>query len=311
MKKIISLKFRILLLFVAAITVLNIQIFYGQQEHPARVGQPSAEKNLYVYFLDVGQGDSAFIRTPNGKNILIDAGQCAIVNVDEFDAGKEIVIPFLIKKNITKIDYVVASHAHADHLGGLLSVMKKFPVGVVYDSGFSYSSPIYENFLQIIKLKKISYNLVGKGDVLNWDPDLTVKVLSPRKNNLFEDPNNNSIVLKITYKNVSFLFTGDAEALAEDEIVGNYKKSELSSVILKVPHHGSKTSSTEYFLDAVNPEVAVISCGRYNRFRHPHPDTVRRFDDFNIELHRTDKEGTIFVSTDGETYTIKSLGFKK
>jgi len=302
MKKTILLKLRILLLFVIATVILNIQVFYGRQEHPA--------KNLYVYFLDVGQGDAAFIRTPNGKNILIDAGQCAVGD-DEFDAGKEIVIPFLVKKNITKIDYVVASHAHADHIGGLLSVMKKFPVGIVYDSGFSYPSPIYEKFLQIIKLKKIPYKIAQQGDILNWDPDLTVKVLSPRKNNLFEDPNNNSIVLRIAYKDISFLFTGDAEALAEDELVGNNKKSEVSSVILKVPHHGSKTSSTEYFLDAVNPEIAVISCGRYNRFRHPHSDTVRRYNDFNIELHRTDKEGTIFVSTDGETYIIKSLGFKK
>ncbi len=302
MKKIISLKFRILLFFVTVITALNIQVFYGQQEQTA--------KKLYVYFLDVGQGDGAFIRTPNGKSILIDAGQSAL-GYDEFDAGLEIVIPFLTKKNITKIDYVVASHAHADHIGGLISVMKKFPVGIVYDSGFSYSSPVYEKFLQIIKLKKISYKIAGQGDILNWDPDLTIKVLSPRSNRLFEDPNNNSIVLKITYKNVSFLFTGDIESIAEDEILNNYKKNEISSTILKVPHHGSRSSSTEGFIDAVNPEVAVISCGRYNRFRHPHPAIVKLYGEFGIELHRTDKEGTIFISTDGETYTVKSFGFEK
>lgn len=302
MKKTFLSKLRIFLFFVSVVAVFNTEIFYAQQEQ--------SSKNLYVYFLDVGQGDGAFIRTPNGKNILIDAGQCAMGD-DEFDAGLEIVLPFLTKKNIKKIDYVIASHAHADHIGGLLSVMQKIPVGVVYDSGFPYSSPVYEKFLQIIKLKKISYKIVQQGDTLNWDTDLTVKVLSPRRNRLFEDPNNNSLVLKITYKDISFLFTGDAEALAEDEMVANYKKSELSSVILKVPHHGSKTSSTEDFLDAVNPEIAVISCGRYNRFRHPHSDTVRKYNDYRIELHRTDKEGTVFVSTDGETYTIKSLGFKK
>lgn len=304
MKKTILSKLKILLFSVSAITALNAGIFYG-----APPSDPSA-KNMYVYFIDVGQGDAAFIRTPNGKNILIDAGQCS-AGEDEFDAGLEIVLPFLAKKNVKQLDYVVASHAHSDHIGGLLSVLKKMPVGVVYDSGFPYSSPEYAKFLHVIKSKKIPYKLALQGDSLDWDPDLTVKVLSPQRNRLFEDPNNNSIVLKITYRNVSFLFTGDIEALAEGEIISNYKKSELASIILKVPHHGSKTSSTEDFLDAVNPEIAVISCGRFNRFRHPHSDIVRRYNDFNIELHRTDKEGPVFISTDGETYSIKSLGFKK
>lgn len=302
MKKTILSKLRFFLFFVSAAIVLNIKVFCAPPEQPS--------KNLYVYFLDVGQGDGAFIRTPNGKNILIDAGQCS-EGADEFDAGVDIVLPFLTKKNITKIDYVVVSHAHSDHVGGLISVMKKIPVDVVYDSGFPYSSPVYAKFLQIIKQKKILYKIARRGDTLDWDPDLTVKVLSPDVRKFFEDPNNNSVVLKITYKNVSFLFTGDIEALAESDILDNYKKSELSSVILKVPHHGSHTSSTADFLDAVDPEIAVISCGRFNRFKHPHSGIVKRYNDFRIELHRTDKEGTIFISTDGETYTIKSLGLKK
>ncbi|MEW6555868.1 MAG: DNA internalization-related competence protein ComEC/Rec2 [Elusimicrobiota bacterium] len=290
-------KLKFLVILFTGLLVVNL---YSQQE--------TKPKNLEVYFLDVGQGDGAFLKTPNGKNILIDAGQCALED-DEFDAGKEIVIPFLVKQGITKIDCIVASHAHADHIGGLISIMKKYPVGEVLDTGFPYPSPVYTRFLQVIKLKKIKYKIVTRGEILHWDADLSVEVLSPNTNQLFDDPNNNSIVLKITYKNVSFLFTGDMETSAEESVLSNYKKSELSAVILKVAHHGSRSSSTEDFLSAVSPEVAVMSVGRYNRFRLPHPTIVKRYNDFDIELHRTDKEGTIIVTTDGETYSLNAVGF--
>lgn len=293
---------RIFILIVAAIATLSV--------HPVHSAVKGNEKNLYVYFLDVGQGDGAFIRTPSGKNILIDGGQGSN-EYDDFDAGKKVVVPFLIRKKITKIDYIVVSHSHNDHIGGLISVMKKYPVGVVYDSGFAYSSPVYTEFLKTIKNKEIKYQIVQKGDVLKWDPDLRVEVFSPKSNRLYDDPNNNSVVLKITYGKVSFLFTGDIEDAASADLLGNYGKKELAAEILKVPHHGSRTSSGVDFLEAVYPEIAVISCGRYNRFRHPHSTVVERYNDFGIELHRTDKEGTVFVATDGDTFTIKSLGIEK
>ncbi len=271
----------------------------------AAPGVPTG-KEMYVYFLDVGQGDSIFIHTPNGKNILIDAGP-----VDEgFDAGKEIVLPFLRKKNVKRIDTIVASHAHGDHIGGLPSIMEELPVGEVLDTGFVYPSPFYEKFLKTINAKKIPYRIVQKDDVLKWDPDLSVKVLSPRRGHFFEDPNNNSIVIRMVYKNMSFMFAGDAEDLAEYEIISNYKKSDLASVILKVPHHGSHTSSTDVFLEAVQPEVGVIMAGRFNRFHLPNKAILKRYADYGIELHRTDTEGTIFITTDGETYALKPLGFK-
>ena len=287
---------------------------FSAEPVPAAISVPSASaahgapaaKDMYVYFLDVGQGDSIFIHTPNGKNILIDAGP-----VDEgFDAGKEIVLPFLRKKNVTRIDTMVASHAHGDHIGGLPSIMEELPVGEVLDTGFVYPSPFYEKFLKTINAKKIPYHIVQKDDVLKWDPDLSVKVLSPRRGHFFEDPNNNSIVIRMVYKNMSFMFAGDAEDLAEYEIVSNYKKSDLASVILKVPHHGSHTSSTDVFLEAVQPEVGIIMAGRFNRFHLPNKAILQRYSDYGIELHRTDTEGTIFVSTDGNTYVLKALGFK-
>lgn len=266
-----------------------------------------AVKSMYVYFIDVGQGDCTFIRTPNGKNILIDGGP-----LDEgFDAGKEIVVPFLRKKNVKYLDTIVATHPHGDHIGGLPSIMKAIPVGEVLDSGFVYPSPFYEKFLKTINAKKIPYRIVQKDDILKWDPDLKVKVLSPRRDRFFEAANNNSLVIRVVYKNMSFLFPGDAEDLAEYEILSNYRKSELASVILKVPHHGSKTSSTDIYLEAIQPEVGIVPVGRFNRFHLPNNGVMKRYADYGIEIHRTDKEGTIFVATDGETYTLKALGFGK
>jgi len=288
------------------LTVLSAVCFAVPVFAAEPIENSGTEKNMYIYFLDVGQGDCIFIRTPNGKNILIDGGPLD----EEYDAGKEIVVPFLKKKNVKYLDTIVATHPHGDHIGGLPSILKAMPVGEVLDSGFVYPSPFYENFLRTISNKKIPYRLVQKDDILKWDPDLTVKVLSPRRGHFFEDPNNNSIVIKMNYKNMSFLFTGDAAELSEYDIVSNYRKSELASVILKVPHHGSRTSSTDIFLEAVRPEVGIVPVGRFNRFHLPNNGVMKRYADYGIEIHRTDKEGTIFVSTDGETYSLKALGFK-
>jgi len=262
---------------------------------------------MYVYFLDVGQGDAVFIKTPSGKNILIDGGPAE----SAFDAGKEIIIPFLKRQNVRKIDVIVATHPHGDHIGGLVSVLKDIPVGEVLDTGFVYPSPYYERFMRVINSKKIKYKIVQKDDKLNWDSALSVKVLSPRRNNLYEDPNNNSIVIRMVYNDISFLLTGDMEDIAEYDVVSNYRKDELSAIIMKVAHHGSTTSSTDIFLETVQPEVAIICVGRLNRFHLPRKSILKRYEDYGIELHRTDKEGTIFISTDGETYALQALGFAK
>ncbi len=272
---------------------------------PLYAERPLAARTLTAHFIDVGQGDCIFIQLPNGKNILIDGGP----EDEYFDSGKEVVEPYLNNIGIKSIDTVVISHAHRDHIGGLSHIIKNFPVSFVYDSGYAYPSPIYERLLRLINKRNIKYFVAREGVKIQMDPSVEILVLGPPKRLLWDDPNNNSIILRITYKKISFLFTGDLEGDGEDSLVRIFKYG-LESNILKVPHHGSKTSSTDDFIDAVNPEVAIIQVGRFNRFRHPHPSVVKRLKDFGCELYRNDADGTIVVRTDGESYKVEKLGFK-
>jgi len=269
-------------------------------------GKKVHKQKLYlkVWFLDVGQGDGAVLITPQKKVVLIDAGP-GETSLDNFDAGEEVVIPFLHSLGVKKIDYVVASHAHLDHIGGLISVFREFKIGVVYDSGFNYPSYTYERFLKVIKAKKIKYKIIKRGDKLKWDKYLKIDVLSPPPK-LFRggsDCNDNSIVLKIKYNNISILFTGDAERRAELKMISKYK-NRLEATVLKVGHHGSYTSTVDKFLYYVLPEVAVISCGRNNRFGHPHKSVLRRLQKYGVKIYRTDLMGNIFFKTDGKKYWI-------
>jgi len=177
-------------------------------------------------------------------------------------------------------------------------------VDKVYDSGYVYPSPIYERLLKQINTAKITYVIARAGMKVELDPLIEIKVLAPPKNLPWDDPNNNSVVVQIKYKDIAFLFTGDIEADAEDSLIRQYRYG-LESQILKVPHHGSKTSSTDDFLDAVNPEVAVIHVGRGNRFGHPNANTLRRYKDFGVKLYRTDTDGTVIVETDGKVYEVR------
>jgi len=254
---------------------------------------------MTVHFIDVGQGDCSLIQTPSGKTLLIDGGP----EDQYYDAGKERVVPYLAALGIKKIDAIVISHAHRDHIGGLPAIISSFPTEKVYDSGYVYPSPIYEKLLRLINKLKITYITVRAGAKIELDPLVEIKVLAPPKNLPWDDPNNNSVVLQVRYKDISFLFTGDIEADAEDSLIRQFRYG-LESHILKVPHHGSKTSSTDDFIDAVNPEVAVIQVGRGNRFRHPSDSVLRRYKDFGIKVYRTDLDGNIVVETDGKVYEV-------
>ena len=260
---------------------------------------------LKVYFIDVGQGDSAFIVTPNNYTMLIDAG-----DLDEFhDYGKDVYS--FIKKQLgfNKIDVVLVSHPHKDHIGGMIYVLSNMKVEKFYDPGFPYPSEIYSNLLEIVNEKGVKYYLARGESYINLDPSLEIKILYPQKNFVFDTPNDNSVVVRIRYKEISVLFTGDIEANAEKIIVKKYKnkQQEISSNILKVPHHGSNTSSTYEFLQLVSPEVAIISCGRNNRFGHPHYKILKRYENYGVEVFRTDIDGTIEVIIDGKDYKINKF----
>lgn len=291
---------RILLIFILAFLVLSINLFSAGLEGKVNYGKPL----LKVIFLDVWQGDSALIITPSGKIALIDAGQGGSEYM-RFDAGEMVIYPYCKQNGITKFDYVVMTHPHSDHIGGLPYIFNKIRISKIYDCGQPYTSQLYINCLETISEKKIKYSIPLGPLNLNWDPLIKVKVLHPPKGwNYSDNPNNNSIVIKIIYNKISFLFTGDAEDNAEYTMVDS--KFDLNSTILKVPHHGSDTSSCDAFLDAVNPEVAVISVGKNNKFGHPSPSTLARYVQRGIKIYRTDYHGHITVITDGENYEIET-----
>jgi beta-lactamase superfamily II metal-dependent hydrolase len=247
---------------------------------------------LSVYFLDVGQGDSELLRFGN-KTILIDAG--------ETDQGDRVVAD-LRKAGVTRIDLLVATHPHSDHIGGMQAVLNAFPVGQVLDDALPSSSPIYQNFLRAIDKKGITYTVAEQGRTIDLDPSLRILVLSPPEERFGDDPNANSIVLRISYGTVIFLFTGDMGGEAEDALVKS--SYPLDAKVLKVGHHGSEYSSSKAFLSRVHPEIAVIEVGKDNPYGHPHKPTLRNLADAGVTVYRTDLDGTILVRSDGATYSV-------
>lgn len=251
--------------------------------------------DLTIYFIDVGQGDSTLIVTPNHKTILIDGGGTEFES--DFDIGEQTLLPEILGQGITKIDYVLVSHFDSDHVGGLLTILENLKVEHVIISRQSKVSENYKKFLKIVKDKKIDVMVVKKDDEICVEKSLKIEVLWPREEQLVDNVlNNNSIVAKIVYNNFSILFTGDIEKIAEENIIREYKERNLlTSNIIKIAHHGSKTSSTEGFLSMVNPQIALIGVGQDNKFGHPNEETIQRLKSMNIKIYRTDQMGEITI----------------
>ncbi len=232
----------------------------------------------------LGNGDSTLIVTPNNKKILVDGGGS---EYGDFDVGSKILVPYLLNRKILTIDYLIISHFDTDHVGGLLTVMEELKVDKVVISKQGEDSENYRKFREIVKKNKIKVQIVGQGDRLKIENEVYFDILWPNNSNLLSENilNNNSIVCKLVYKNFSMLFTGDIEEIAEKQILQEYRNNLqlLKSNILKVAHHGSKTSSTEEFIDAVKPKSALIGVGENNTFGHPNDSVLERLTKIRCE----------------------------
>ena len=236
-------------------------------------------KDLEIHFLDVGQGDSCFIITPNRKTILIDGGGSTS---STFDVGKDTLIPYLLDKGYTNLDYVFISHFDQDHVGGILPVLEELHVGQVFISKQEEKSENYKTFLELVKKKKLKMQEVKAGDKITIE-DVSFQILWPIEKQIEENQlNNNAMVMKLQYKSFSMLFTGDIEEVAEKKILDTYQNhlEILKATVLKVAHHGSKSSSTDKFLEAVNSKVAIIGVGENNMFGHPSNVVLERLQSF-------------------------------
>ena len=274
---------KILILFIVLLFILNV-----------------IPKNLKIYFIDIGQGDGTLIITPNNKKILIDGGGS---ESSEFDVGKSTLLPYLLARKVKKLDYVIISHFDQDHCGALLYIIQELKVEKVIIGRQYEISENYNKFKEIVKEKNIKVQVVETGDKIKIEKNIVLDILWPSSNSMISENaiNNNSLVCKLNYKKFSILFTGDIEKVAEDKIVSKYmsNKNCLNSTVLKVAHHGSKTSSTIDFLNAVNSKYALIGVGENNKFGHPADSTIKNLQEKNIKIYRTDKMGEISIKTNG------------
>lgn len=248
--------------------------------------------NLEVHYIDVGQGDAILIKQ-NDKSMLIDAGD---------NAYGSRVVNYLKSNNIKRLDYIVGTHPHADHIGGMDDVINTFDVGKIIMPQVTHTSKTFEDVIIAIKNKGLKITTPKVGDVYEIG-DANFTILAPN-NTSYSNLNNYSIIGKLVYGNNSFIFTGDAEQESEGETLANDQS--LKSDVLKVGHHGSDTSTTQEFLNAVDPKYAVIQVGAGNKYGHPNESTLRKLQNKNIEVYRNDLNGNIIASSDGNVITFNT-----
>ncbi|MCK9216360.1 MAG: DNA internalization-related competence protein ComEC/Rec2 [Firmicutes bacterium] len=261
--------------------------------------------NVRLVFLDVGQGDSSLITTTRGRHILIDGGGSAGKGDFYYDVGGKITVPALLKLGVWSIDTIIISHIHEDHLEGLLKAVETFKTEKVILPDTPYESEISRSFLSLCKSKGVKILYAKDGDKLVLDKNTEINFLFPEESLIISsnsDENNNSLVALFSYKNFKVLYTGDIEKDGENRLLNKSIKAD----IIKVPHHGSNTSSTKEFIETVSPKFSVISVGK-NNFGHPREEVVDRLKENSHKIFRTDKNGAVLFKTNGKKVIIKTV----
>lgn len=287
--------FEILIILLAFLIVNNqdkIKNLFNQNNNQNQNDYINTNNDLLkVHYLDVGQGDSIFIELPNNETMLIDAAE---------SYQSEKIINYLKNLNYQKIDYVIGTHPHTDHIGGLKDIINTFEIGKIYMPKVVSTTKTYESLLMAIKDKNLKINTAKAGTSIIDTDTLKINILAPNSET-YTELNNYSVVTKITYGTTKFLFMGDAEKLSENEI-----KEDVSADVIKIGHHGSNTSSSINFIKKVNAKYGIISVGLNNKYNLPKEETITNWENSGTKIYLTSTNGTIRASSDGKNIKIES-----
>lgn len=287
--------FEILIILLAFLIINNqdkIKNLFNQNNNQNQNDYINTNNDLLkVHYLDVGQGDSIFVELPNNETMLIDAAE---------SYQSENIINYLKNLNYQKIDYVIGTHPHTDHIGGLKDIINTFEIGKIFMPKVVSTTKTYESLLMAIKDKNLKINTAKAGTSIIDTDTLKIKILAPN-NSIYTELNNYSVVTKITYGTTKFLFMGDAEKLSENEI-----KENVTADVIKIGHHGSNTSSSIDFIKKVNAKYGIISVGLNNKYNLPKEETITNWENSGTKIYLTSTNGTIRASSDGTNIKIES-----
>lgn len=262
-------------------------------------GEILQKTGLHAYILDVGQGSSTFLRSPGGYTMLVDTSESRYFSV---------VDAFLREQGVEKLDVVVASHPHSDHIGSMAKIIKNYEIGAFYLPDEPHTTALYESMISALEEHNVNTIAAygGKDATIPWDPLVSVNILSPIQGVKYKDLNDVSVVLRIAFEDTSILLPADAEAFAEETMLAKLPRSAFPSNVLVLGHHGSVSSTSDAFLQAVAPSLALISVGADNDYGHPSGETLEKLSRHGIPCYRTDESGTIHVLLNGKKVLVET-----